>query len=78
MNDDLNTVADVIALSRRVMGTVRSNVLLFSVGFNLLGVTLSAMGFIDPVAAAVMHNVGSLAVVLNSVRLVFHGPQSSP
>ncbi len=71
MNDDLNTVADAIALSRRVMGTVRSNILLFSVGFNVLGILLSAMGIIHPVGAAVMHNVGSLAVVLNSARLVF-------
>jgi len=78
MNDDLNTVADVIALSRRVMGTVRSNVLLFSVGFNLLGVALSATGLLHPVGAAVMHNVGSLAVVLNSARLVYHRRQSDP
>jgi heavy metal translocating P-type ATPase len=73
MNDDLNTVADVITLSRQVMGTVRSNILLFSLGFNLLGVALSAVGLLHPVGAAVMHNVGSLAVVLNSARLVFRG-----
>jgi P-type E1-E2 ATPase len=73
MNDDLNTVADVVALSRRVMGTVRSNILLFSVGFNVLGIALSAMGIIHPVGAAVVHNVGSVAVVLNSARLVFRG-----
>jgi Cd2+/Zn2+-exporting ATPase len=29
MNDDLNTVADVISLSHRVMSTVRANILLF-------------------------------------------------
>jgi Cd2+/Zn2+-exporting ATPase len=71
MNDDLNRVADVIALSRRVMDTVRLNILLFSVGFNLLGVALSVMGNLHPVGAAVLHNVGSVAVVLNSARLVF-------
>jgi len=71
MNDDLNTVADVISLSRRVMDTVRSNILLFSLAFNIIGIALSAMGIINPVGAAVMHNVGSVAVVLNSARLVF-------
>lgn len=70
MNDDLNAVADLIALSRRVMNTVRLNILLFSIGFNVLGVTLSTLGLLNPVGAAVMHNVGSLAVVLNSARLV--------
>ncbi len=71
MNDDLNTVADVISLSHRVMSTVRANILLFSLAFNILGITLSAIGTIHPVGAAVMHNVGSLAVVLNSARLIF-------
>jgi heavy metal translocating P-type ATPase len=71
MNDDLNTVADVISLSRRVMDTVRSNILLFSLAFNIIGIALSAMGIIHPVGAAVMHNAGSVAVVLNSARLVF-------
>ncbi len=71
MNDDLNAVADLITLSRRVMNTVQLNILLFSIGFNVLGVTLSTLGLLNPVGAAVMHNVGSLAVVLNSARLVF-------
>lgn len=75
MNDDLNGVADVIDLSRRVMGTVRLNILLFSIGFNVLGVAVSALGIVSPVGAAVMHNVGSLAVVLNSARLAF--PQAT-
>jgi cation transport ATPase len=41
------------------------------VAFNIVGIALSAMGIINPVGAAVMHNVGSLAVVLNSARLIF-------
>jgi heavy metal translocating P-type ATPase len=71
MNDDLNTAADAIALSRRVLGTVRTNILFFALGFNVVGITLSALGIIQPVGAAVMHNVGSLVVVLNSARLIF-------
>jgi heavy metal translocating P-type ATPase len=71
MNDDLGAAAEAIALSRRVMGTVRNNILFFAVGFNVVGVALSALGLIQPVGAAVMHNVGSLAVVLNSSRLIF-------
>jgi heavy metal translocating P-type ATPase len=74
MNDELNAVADAIVLSRQVMGTVRSNILLFAVGFNVLGIAVSALGIINPVGAAVMHNVGSLAVVLNSARLIFRKP----
>lgn len=71
MNDDLNTVADVISLSRRVMGTVRLNILLFSLAFNMVGIALSVLGIIHPVGAAMVHNAGSVAVVLNSARLVF-------
>jgi Cd2+/Zn2+-exporting ATPase len=71
MNDDLNTVADIVALSRRVMSTVRANLVLFSLGFNILGIALSALGIIRPIGGAVMHNIGSMGVILNSARLIF-------
>ena len=37
--------------------------------------TLSALSYVQPVVAAVMHNVGSLIVVFNSARLVRKGEE---
>ena len=45
MNDGLNAAADAIALSHRVMDTVRHNILFFAVGFNVLGVACHLLEF---------------------------------
>lgn len=70
MTDDLTKVAESIALSRLVLSTIRQNILWFAVLFNALGVFLASMGNINPIGGAVMHNIGSIAVVLNSSRLI--------
>lgn len=71
MDDDLKKVAEAIALGRNVLSTVKQNILVFAVCFNALGVLLAGAGIIHPVGAAVLHNIGSIAVVLNSARLIF-------
>ena len=71
MDDDLKKVAEAIALGRSVLSTVKQNILVFAVSFNALGVLLAGTGVIHPVGAAVLHNIGSIAVVLNSARLIF-------
>jgi Zn2+/Cd2+-exporting ATPase len=37
--------------------------------------TLSALGYVQPAAAAAMHTIGSLMVVFNSARLVRKGEE---
>jgi len=71
MDDDLKKVAETIALGRSVLSTVKQNILVFAVSLNVLGVLLAGTGVIHPVGAAILHNVGSIAVVLNSARLIF-------
>jgi cation-transporting P-type ATPase C len=67
--DDIRHVADVIRLSRRTMRLVRQN-FGFSLGINGIGVVAGALGILSPFAAAVVHNVSTVAVVLNSGRLL--------
>ncbi|HET7771253.1 MAG TPA: cation-translocating P-type ATPase, partial [Chloroflexota bacterium] len=67
--DDIRHVAEVIILSRRTMGLVRQN-FAFSLGINGIGVVAGAFGLLSPFAAAVVHNLSTVAVVLNSGRLL--------
>jgi cation-transporting P-type ATPase C len=67
--DDIRHVADVMRLSRRTMRLVRQN-FGFSLGINGIGVVAGALGLLSPFAAAVVHNVSTVAVVLNSGRLL--------
>ena len=69
MKDELSKVSFAIRLSKRALNTIRQN-LAFAVVFNLAMVALSASGVITMIAGAVLHQVSSLVVILNSMRLL--------
>jgi P-type E1-E2 ATPase len=69
MTDDLRRAADAIVLSRKTVGTIRQNLAAAAV-WNVAAVALAATGVIGPVAGALVHNLGSVAVVVNAARLV--------
>ena len=73
--DDIRHVAEVVHLSRRTMALVRQN-FAASLGINGVGVVAGALGVLSPFAAAVVHNLSTVAVVLNSGRLL--APETSP
>lgn len=74
VGDDLGKLPEAVECGRRTLATIRQNILAFAVVFNAFSVAAAALGWISPVTAAVLHQVGSLAVVLNSLRLLidFH------
>jgi manganese/zinc-transporting P-type ATPase C len=67
-------VVGVIDLGRRTLGVVRQNYAL-AIGVNTLGLLAGTFGTLNPVLAAVLHNASSVAVVLNSSRLIRHDPR---
>jgi heavy metal translocating P-type ATPase len=70
MGDDLSTLSDVIALSRRTLGIIQQNIWVFAVFVNIVGVALASTGYLSPIGAAIVHNISSVFVVLNSARLL--------
>jgi Zn2+/Cd2+-exporting ATPase len=72
MNSNLNRIPFLVRLSRQA-GNVITQGIVFSVLFIVLFATLSAMGTIPPVVAAVLHALSSIFVVFNSARLVREG-----
>jgi len=70
VGDDLGKLADAVTCGRRMLRIIWQNILGAAVVFNAVMVAAAALGWISPVAAAVMHQVGSLIVVLNSLRLM--------
>jgi cation-transporting P-type ATPase C len=71
--DDLGHIADVLEISRRTMTVVRQNYGL-SLGINGVGLVLAAIGKLNPILAAVFHNLSTIMVVCNSSRLIGYGP----
>jgi Cd2+/Zn2+-exporting ATPase len=74
MNNDLRRLPFLVKLSRSTRTVINQN-FLFGIAFILGGMTLSALSYVHPVWAAVMHTGGSLIVVFNSARLVRKGEE---
>jgi P-type E1-E2 ATPase len=68
MTGDTLKAADAINLSRKTLRIIRQN-LVFALIFNLIGIAAAATGILSPVGAAIFHNFGSVAVVINSASL---------
>lgn len=77
MNNDLRRIPFLVQLSKSTRAIINQN-FLFGIFFIFVGVTTAAFGFINPILAAVLYNVGSLVVIFNSARLVRQGEHLEP
>ena len=59
----------LVGLARHAMRVIRAN-LAFSMGLNFLAVVLALLAVLDPVSGALVHNCGSIFVILNSSLLL--------
>jgi Cd2+/Zn2+-exporting ATPase len=70
MNDDIAKIPFLVRLSRRMLRIIKGN-LAFGLFFNALAVLASGKGWLSPMAGAVVHNVGSILVVMSSASIAF-------
>jgi len=78
LGDPLTALPGLLRLSRALVQNIRRSITWFGFGFNALGVLLSAWGWLSPVASAVVHEVGSLAVMLHALQLLWFERGPSP
>ena len=69
VNDEVRELPHLIALSHRMMLTIKCN-MSFSMGLNFLAIVLAITGVLDPVVGALVHNAGSVLVITNSALLL--------
>ena len=70
MNDDLRKVLDVLTLGKYTLKIIKQNIWIFAVGINAVGISLASSGLLSPVASAIIHNISSFLVILNSARIL--------
>lgn len=69
--DDPLMIPSVVRLSQKTMGIVRQN-FATAITVNTLGIMLASIGVLPVFWGAVLHNASTVAVVLNSSRLLMH------
>ena len=69
VDDEVKELPHLINLSRRMMTTIKCN-LTFSMGLNFVAVILAVTGTLNPVVGALVHNAGSVLVIINSAFLL--------
>lgn len=69
VDDDIKELPHLLALSKRMMRTIKLN-LTFSMLLNFLAITLAITGLLGPVVGALVHNAGSVLVIINSALLL--------
>lgn len=69
VSDDIKRLPYLFRTMKKVMKKVNQNIML-SLSINLVAVILSVLGVLNPVTGALMHNVGSVFVVVNAALLL--------
>ena len=69
VDDEVKELPHLVALSRRMMTTIKGN-LTFSMALNFLAIALAIGGVLNPVVGALVHNAGSVLVIANSALLL--------
>lgn len=69
VSDDIRELPHLLSLSKRMMATIKCN-LSFSMLLNFVAILLAMTGILNPVVGALVHNAGSVLVILNSALLL--------
>jgi Cu+-exporting ATPase len=69
LNRDLRTLLTALRLSQAMYRVIRQN-LFFAFVYNTLGIPLAALGYLNPIIAALAMSLSSVSVVGNALRLL--------
>ena len=69
MREDWNLVPEVLKIAKRTMKIVKTN-LAFTTVYNLVGLSLAALGVLPPVLAAAAQSLPDIGIMGNSARLL--------
>lgn len=69
VDDDVKEIPHLLSLSKKMMNTIKLN-MSFSMGLNFIAIFLAITGVLNPIVGALVHNAGSILVIINSSLLL--------
>ena len=78
VRDEIKHLPLLLYLSQKTIRTIKINIIL-SMALNFIAIVLAMSGILSPMLGALVHNIGSVAVVLNSTLLLntrFNDPRT--
>jgi len=78
LGDPLRPLPGLVRLARALVQNIWQSILVFAFGLNALGVLACSMRWLDPIGGAIFHELASLAVMANAMRLLWFEGLSSP
>lgn len=69
VDDDVSKVGGVVRLSRRTLLTIKAGIA-FSIALNSAAMVLAVLGLMGPIAGALVHNIGSVIVIVMAALLL--------
>lgn len=75
LGDPLRPLPGLIRLSRALVENIRQSIYWFALGVNGIGVLACSFGWLSPAMGALFHEVSSLLVLLNALKLLWFNDQ---
>lgn len=69
VDDEIKEVPHLMGLAKKMMTKIKLN-LTFSMTLNFVAIILAMTGILNPVIGALVHNCGSVLVIINSALLL--------
>lgn len=69
INDNIEEVPHLFGISRKTFSTINLNIA-FSLSLNIIAMILAILGVLNPIAGALVHNIGSVIVIIYSSTLI--------
>lgn len=69
INDNIGDIPHLIGISRKTLKIINTNIA-FSLTLNIIAMIMAILGILNPVAGALVHNIGSVIVIIYSSTLI--------
>jgi len=77
LREDWTLIPEAFAIAKRTMRIIRMNIL-FTAMYNLIGLSLAAMGILPPTISAAMQSIPDVGIMANSARLLSQRTPKQP